>query len=85
MYPDLEFLPRAPDPEEIILCDEEEDKGEETIVSQNEQKLKVSIKDQANETVQEKISESEELVSETKDGSVQKEDSSSENFSKTSQ
>lgn len=23
MYPDCEFLPRAPDPEEIILCDDE--------------------------------------------------------------
>lgn len=25
MYPDAEFLPRAPDPEEIILCEDEAD------------------------------------------------------------
>lgn len=24
IYPESEFLPRAPDPEEIILCDDEE-------------------------------------------------------------
>lgn len=28
MYPDCEFLPRAPDPEEIILEDEEAGKPE---------------------------------------------------------
>lgn len=28
MYPDLEFLPRAPDPEEIIIGDETDDVDE---------------------------------------------------------
>lgn len=27
VYPDLEFLPRAPDPEEIIIGDESDDNG----------------------------------------------------------
>lgn len=29
MYPDFEFLPRAPDPEEIIFGDNDEDKKSE--------------------------------------------------------
>lgn len=51
MYPDCEFLPRAPDPEEIILCEDEtkeiENLPTESELAENEES-KEALKRQEN-------------------------------------